>query len=131
MRKANSHISPIRLPLTLAVLACLQAAPVLAQDASETQKEAASEPAKKPGTTDLDRMTVTGSLIRRADYETTSPVFTIETERNTAQGQVNVGEFLQKSAIGAAETQITHQWMVSSSRWVYQLRKVKNVPTAK
>ncbi|MFZ6695399.1 TonB-dependent receptor plug domain-containing protein [Stenotrophomonas acidaminiphila] len=110
MRKANSHISPIRLPLTLAVLACLQAAPVLAQDASETQKEAASEPAKKPGTTDLDRMTVTGSLIRRADYETTSPVFTIETERNTAQGQVNVGEFLQKSAIGAAETQITHQF---------------------
>lgn len=100
----TGHMKPIRLPLTLAVLACLQAAPVLAQ-------EATSEPAeKKQSTTDLDKITVTGSLIRRADYETTSPVFTIETERNTAQGQVNVGEFLQKSAIGAAETQITHQF---------------------
>ena len=103
MRKANVHTSPLRLPLTLAVLACLQAAPALAQDTAP-----ASE--KPKATTDLDKVTVTGSLIRRADYETTSPVFTIETETNAAQGQVNVGEFLQRSAIGAAETQITHQF---------------------
>lgn len=60
--------------------------------------------------TELDRITVTGSLIRRADYETTSPIFTIDTETNAAQGQVNIGEILQKSAIGAAETQINHQF---------------------
>ncbi|WP_269791528.1 TonB-dependent receptor [Stenotrophomonas sp. Iso1] len=110
MRKTNEQLKPIRLPLTLAVLACLQAAPVFAQEAvSETTGSTTSSESKKAAT-DLDKVTVTGSLIRRADYETASPVFTIETETNTAQGQVNVGEFLQKSAIGAAETQITHQF---------------------
>ncbi len=107
MRKMNRLISPSRLPLALAVLACLQAAPALAQES--TQQEAAASSSDRKAT-DLDKITVTGSLIRRADYETTSPVFTIDTERNAAQGQVSVGEFLQKSAIGAAETQITHQF---------------------
>ena len=37
-------------------------------------------------------------------------MFTIDTERNAAQGQTSVSEFLQKSAIGAAETQITNQF---------------------
>ncbi len=36
-------------------------------------------------------------------------MFTIDTERNAAQGQTSVSEFLQKSAI-AAETQITNQF---------------------
>ncbi|WP_367382825.1 TonB-dependent receptor plug domain-containing protein [Stenotrophomonas cyclobalanopsidis] len=110
MRKTIRHISPIRVPLALAVIACLQAAPALAQES--TQQEAATSsasPAERKAT-DLDKVTVTGSLIRRADYETTSPVFTIDTERNAAQGQTSVSEFLQKSAIGAAETQITNQF---------------------
>lgn len=110
MRKENGHTSPIRLPLTLAVLACLQAAPAFAQEAVTSESSKSSQQQTKAEATDLDKVTVTGSLIRRADYDTTSPVFTIETETNTAQGQVNVGEFLQKSAIGAAETQITHQF---------------------
>ncbi|MNM52790.1 Colicin I receptor precursor [compost metagenome] len=110
MRKVNERMKPNRLPLTLAVLACLQVAPVFAQEAAQDKPESASTSESKKTTTDLDKVTVTGSLIRRADYETASPVFTIETETNTAQGQVNVGEFLQKSAIGAAETQITHQF---------------------
>lgn len=110
MRKVNEQMKPIRLPLTLAVLACLQAAPVFAQEAAQDKTESTSASESKRAATDLDKVTVTGSLIRRADYETVSPVFTIETETNTAQGQVNVGEFLQKSAIGAAETQITHQF---------------------
>lgn len=91
-----------RLPLTVAVVTALQATSglAMAQEAPQGAQQA----------TELDRIQVTGSLIRRADYETTSPVFTIEAEANTAQGQVNVGEFLQKSAIGAAETQISHQF---------------------
>src|SRR5690606_24121080 len=75
------------------------------QEAPEQQEATSTE-----STTQLDRITVTGSLLRRADYETTSPVFTINTETNAAQGQVNIGEILQKSAIGAAETQINHQF---------------------
>jgi iron complex outermembrane recepter protein len=103
MKKTNSRFG--RLPLTVAVVAALQATAglAMAQDAPAAQTP-------KAGATDLDRIQVTGSLIRRPDYETTSPVFTIEAEANQAQGQVNVGEFLQKSAIGAAETQINHQF---------------------
>lgn len=103
MKKTNSRFG--RLPLTVAVVAALQATAGLAM-----AQEAPAEQAPKAGATDLDRIQVTGSLIRRPDYETTSPVFTIEAEANQAQGQVNVGEFLQKSAIGAAETQISHQF---------------------
>ncbi|WP_049457778.1 TonB-dependent receptor plug domain-containing protein [Stenotrophomonas maltophilia] len=110
MTIVNRLITPSRLPLALAVLACLQAAPVLAQDAGKTEAAASSPSRDSKKATDLDKVTVTGSLIRRADYETTSPVFTIDTERNAAQGQATVSEFLQKSAIGAAETQITNQF---------------------
>ena len=110
MRTANRHIKPSRVPLTLAVLACLQAAPALAQETTQQEATASSTSTRNQRATDLDKITVTGSLIRRADYETSSPVFTIDTEHNAAQGQVSVGEFLQKSAIGAAETQITHQF---------------------
>jgi len=103
MKKTNSRFG--RLPLTVAVVAALQATSGMA-----FAQEAAVEQAPQTRATDLDQVTVTGSLIRRPDYETTSPVFTIEAEANSAQGQVNVGEFLQKSAIGAAETQISHQF---------------------
>lgn len=103
MKTRNKSLA--RLPLTVAVVACLQATSVMAQEAPEQQEATSTE-----STTQLDRITVTGSLLRRADYETTSPVFTINTETNAAQGQVNIGEILQKSAIGAAETQINHQF---------------------
>ncbi|KAF1015913.1 MAG: Colicin I receptor [Stenotrophomonas maltophilia] len=110
MRNANHHIKPSRIPLTLAVLACLQVAPALAQESTQQEAKASSSTSSTQRATDLDKVTVTGSLIRRADYETTSPVFTINAETNAKQGQVNVAEFLQKSAIGAAETQITRQF---------------------
>jgi len=110
MRNANRHIKPSRVPLTLAVLACLQVAPALAQETTQQEAKASSTSSSTQRATDLDKVTVTGSLIRRADYETTSPVFTINAETNAKQGQVNVAEFLQKSAIGSAETQITHQF---------------------
>ncbi|MEG0192474.1 MAG: TonB-dependent receptor [Stenotrophomonas sp.] len=110
MRNANRHNKPSRVPLTLAVLACLQVAPALAQETTQQEAKASSTSSSTQRATDLDKVTVTGSLIRRADYETTSPVFTINAETNAKQGQVNVAEFLQKSAIGSAETQITHQF---------------------
>lgn len=96
------------LPLTIAVITALQGLPAFAQE--QPANDSATQSSSKTSTTDLDKITVTGSLIRRTDYETTSPVFTIETETNLSQGQVSVSEFLQKSAIGAAETQITHQF---------------------
>jgi iron complex outermembrane recepter protein len=53
----------------------------------------------------LDTIEVTGSRIRRADMETSSPVFTIDRQTIENSGAATVGEFLQRSpAISGAAT---------------------------
>ncbi len=59
----------------------------------------------KPDATNLDRIEVTGSRIKRADLETSSPVFTIDRQSIQNSGAATVGEFLQRSpAIAGAAT---------------------------
>lgn len=65
---------------------------VSAQEASEEAKT-------------LDTIEVTGSRIKRADLETSSPVFTIDRQTIENSGAATVGEFLQRSpAISGAAT---------------------------
>ncbi|WP_454258739.1 TonB-dependent receptor domain-containing protein [Pseudoxanthomonas mexicana] len=53
----------------------------------------------------LDTVQVTGSRIKRADMETSSPVFTIDRQTIENSGAATVGEFLQRSpAIAGAAT---------------------------
>ncbi|WP_448673796.1 TonB-dependent receptor domain-containing protein [Pseudoxanthomonas mexicana] len=53
----------------------------------------------------LDTIQVTGSRIKRADLETSSPVFSIDRQTIEASGAATVGEFLQRSpAISGAAT---------------------------
>src|SRR5690606_7750905 len=59
---------------------------------------------------ELDRITVTGSLLRRFEYESTSPIQVITADTNVALGLVNPGEFLQKSSVAAGSTQINNQF---------------------
>ncbi|TKS54952.1 TonB-dependent receptor [Luteimonas yindakuii] len=55
--------------------------------------------------TTLDRIEVTGTRIRRADMETSSPVFTIDRQSIESSGAVTVGDFLQRTpAISGAAT---------------------------
>ncbi len=61
MRKTNRLITPSRLPLALAVIACLQAAPVLAQESTREEAAASSASTSDKKATDLDKVTVTGS----------------------------------------------------------------------
>lgn len=106
------------LPLVMAVVAGLYAVPGLAQDSSQaealdqTQPQAPQEApaAGEVEATELDTVTVTGSLLRRKEYESTSPVQVITADTNVALGQVNAAEFLQKSSVAAGETQITNQF---------------------
>ncbi|MGO1542316.1 MAG: hypothetical protein ACTHXB_11955, partial [Luteimonas sp.] len=66
-----------KLPLFIAVMGCLYGAPALAQeqdeldqiDQQEEQPVQQTTSAEQP--TELDRMTVTGSLIRRVEYDST------------------------------------------------------------
>lgn len=103
-------------PLVAAVLACLYTGAVFAQDTTdaatdeqeaeqvETQQQASADPVE------LDRITVTGSLLRRFEYESTSPIQVITADTNVALGLVNPGEFLQKSSVAAGSTQINNQF---------------------
>jgi len=61
-----------KLPLCVAMLGCLYGASAMAQTApaqNQTQQSDTDEDAK-----DLDKVTVTGSLLKRLEYDTTSPV---------------------------------------------------------
>ena len=43
----------------------------------------------------LDKIEVTGSRIKRADVETSQPVFTMSREQIQAQGQTSIGDIIQ------------------------------------
>ncbi len=82
-------------PLTRAIHTLLQSGllaattlPVLAQDQDES--------------VDLDRVTITGSRIKRADVESASPVFVIQREDIERSGLTSVGDLLQDLPIAGA-----------------------------
>ena len=95
MRNANRHIKPSRVPLTLAVLACLQVAPAMAQETTQQEAKASSTSSSTQRATDLDKVTVTGSRIKRAEVETSQPIFTMDKEAIQAQGLTSIGDVIQ------------------------------------
>ncbi|MDE2307918.1 MAG: TonB-dependent receptor, partial [Xanthomonadaceae bacterium] len=105
-----------RLPLAIAVIAALQVAPVFAQDppsAAPPTGQSASSADKAKETEKvklLETVSVTGSLLKRPEYETTSPVQVIEVKNNLAAGQFDTADFLQTTAVAAGSTQINNQF---------------------
>lgn len=100
-------------PLTAAVLGCLYGASAFAQvqpqqeDQQEQVEEGSAESAEA---VELDRITVTGSLIRRVEYDSISPVQVITADTSVEIGQVETAEFLQQSSVAAGSTQINNQF---------------------
>ncbi len=94
------------LPLVLAIAGCLYGGVALAQTSDEqaVEKENAEE------VTQLEKVTVTGSLLRRAEYNSASPIQIITADTNVSLGQIETAEFLQKSSVAAGATQISHQF---------------------
>jgi iron complex outermembrane receptor protein len=111
-----------RLPLAIAVVAALQITPAFAQEPSSTatptgQAPAASGQSKKTDKAEeakkvkqLESVSVSGSLLKRPEYETTSPVQVIEIKNNLAAGQFDTADFLQTTAAAAGSTQINNQF---------------------
>ena len=110
MRKVEKRHGLKLLPLTVAVLACLSSATAIAQDQQEESTEEAQEQDASEKVVELDRLTVTGSLIRRVEYDSVSPVQVITADTNVTLGQVEAAEFLQTSSIAAGSTQINNQF---------------------
>ncbi|PPU94481.1 TonB-dependent receptor domain-containing protein [Xanthomonas albilineans] len=76
-------------PLTAAICAALALLPLSTVQAQEAQTQDASA-------TTLERVSVTGSHIRRIDAETASPVITIDRQRIEDSGQNTLGQLLQQ-----------------------------------
>ncbi|GIX36676.1 MAG: TonB-dependent receptor [Lysobacteraceae bacterium] len=103
-----------RRPLAVALGAVLAASftpVVLAQADTSDQTEKSTEDTKKTeeGAV-LERVQVTGSLIRRLEYESISPVQVITADTSVEVGQFNAADILQQSNVAAGSTQITNQF---------------------
>lgn len=103
-----------RLPLFVAMLGCLYSTAAVSQENvsdadADQQEETAPQSAQQRGA-ELDRVTVTGSLLRRVEYDSVSPVQVITADTSVALGMVDTAEFLQKSSVAAGSTQISHQF---------------------
>jgi len=77
---------PLRGAVLLALAACVPVAAI----AQESESPPASE------TTDLDKVTVTGSRIQRVGFVTSSPVMAITAEEIRALGATNIGDLMAR-----------------------------------
>ncbi|HEU0135451.1 MAG TPA: TonB-dependent receptor [Allosphingosinicella sp.] len=100
--------------------ALAMAGPAYAQDATgaETAPTQEEDPAAASGdiatvsepveaTSEGETITVTGSRIRRNEFNSPDPVAIIDTELAERQGQLDTGDVLQSSPIAAGSSQIT------------------------
>jgi iron complex outermembrane recepter protein len=109
-RKDSKRFPLRKLPLFVAVLGCLYGTTALAQTAQDDEEQDES-PAQQPErTAELERVTVTGSLLRRVEYDSISPVQVITADTSVSVGMVDTAEFLQRSSIAAGSTQIGEQF---------------------
>lgn len=91
------HVIPLKPSrLAAALLAALMAPAAFAQDAPPASNEEA---------TNLDKVTVTGSLIPKTQLENFTPVTTISAEDIQARGFTSVADVLQKSAFSTGGVQ--------------------------
>jgi len=101
-----------KLPLCVALLGCMYTSTALAeaqQQAPQPDEEQETAQQARPAS-ELDRVVVTGSLLRRQEYTSVSPVQVITADTNVALGQIDTAEFLQKSSVAAGSTQINAQF---------------------
>jgi iron complex outermembrane receptor protein len=59
------------------------------------------------GTTTLDKIEVTGSRIKRADIETSQPIFSLSREDISAQGLTSIGDVIQNLTAGGSALNTT------------------------
>ncbi|MDF2384752.1 TonB-dependent receptor [Nostoc ellipsosporum NOK] len=98
--------------LSALVLATVQAPAALAQDRAQPGTQA--NPGEAPTVDTGDQIVVTGSLIRRTDTETPSPVTVLSAETLEQRGLNTVTEALQRLSAGNAGT-ITQGWNASGN----------------
>ncbi|MBS0556513.1 MAG: TonB-dependent receptor [Proteobacteria bacterium] len=84
--------------------------PAATQDAATSSKSDADKKKSKEEPSTLQGITVTGSLLNRPEYQTTSPVQVVNLDADVAAGQFTTADFLQSTAVAAGSTQINNQF---------------------
>jgi len=108
----NRLAEAIRLGLIAGVFAGLGAgfaSPVLAQDEGEDQTEQ-EQATEDEDAADLGRVQVTGSLLKREDFTSTSPMQVITAETQFQAGQLTTADMLQGSTVASGTTQLNNQF---------------------
>ena len=98
--------------LILAFGLALFANPTWAQDDQSDESQGESEEALETDeeSVELDRVIVTGSLLRREDFTSTSPVQVVNAETQAQVGQLTLADVLQGTTVAAGTTQLNNQF---------------------
>ncbi len=95
--------------LILALVMALFANPTWAQDDQGEETED-SQTTEEEEAVELDRVQVTGSLLKREDFTSTSPVQIVTAETQAQVGQLEIADILQNSTVASGTTQLANQW---------------------
>lgn len=105
--KRKLLVSSIIMGLTVAAMPL---ASVYAQDSGDKAAQSQQTDKDKKEAAKLETVTVTGSLVKRPDYETTSPIQTVDIKADIAAGAFGTANLLQSTAIAGGSTQINNQF---------------------
>ncbi|MFC7293052.1 TonB-dependent receptor domain-containing protein [Hirschia litorea] len=85
-------------------------APAYAQEAETTTAPEAIEAPAAEDSKRMERVVVTGSLLRRDEFSSTSPIQVITAEVATLEGLVDTAEIIQGSSVAAGSVQLNNQF---------------------
>jgi len=94
----------------LSLILALFANPTWAQDDQGDETDADATEEEEEESADLGRIVVTGSLIKREDFTSTSPVQIVNAETQAQVGQLNIADILQNSTVASGTTQLNNQF---------------------
>ncbi len=106
--RGNSSNKSLLQILLLALLLSFTAGTAWAQDEAASEDEDTTE--AEDDSADLGRITVTGSLLRREEFTSTSPMQIINAETQAQVGQLSAADILQGSTVAAGTTQLNNQF---------------------
>lgn len=85
-------------------------APALAQEADTEPETVTTVPSDDEPEARQEKVRVTGSLLRRDEYSSTSPIQVITSEVSTLEGLVDTADILQGSSVAAGSVQLNNQF---------------------
>ena len=107
MLRGNSRNKSLLQILLLALLLAFTSGAWAQTEAAEDDESDADDTEEAA---DLGRVTVTGSLLKREEFTSTSPMQIINADTQAQVGQLTVADILQSTTVAAGTTQLNNQF---------------------